>query len=1184
MTAMARRAARRCLVGSAALLLALAMSVPAWSAMIAEDDFETYPPGSIDERNGGSGWDDEWEGEGGSVESVVDTSGDELVYRAASGEVVRGSDRALAFTGNDDFAALREIDTRGRYRDVYVSMLVRFTGTQNVNDFLALWFEEAAFGAAPNIGIKMEDGSGASTEDFFVRTEASNHVTVEDIVNGDTYFIVGHLSKPNNGRRTVYDEFRLWVNPASLSVQPPEDAVSRGDGNISEFERIGFRSANLDAGDEVVIDRLRIGTDWADVTEPDLAPVLELRMDERSWTGVAGEVVDAASGFDGQSFDGADTADIDPAIAGAVGTCRYGVFDGGNDHVIVPHDDVLNGADTLTYMAWVRPDRWDGVRQVMAKSVHGGGSGRAQMGIFSETGRLKVRAETSRGRMEATAALPPTGRWSHVAGVFTNRRLELYVDGVPVGSESYPPATLVPTTDPLAISKRVGSSQYYFDGAIDEVRVYAEALDGDQIRAAMNDTRPCTVPPVTSASALAVGHDGAGIHCLDEAVTVSALDDLGAVFPGYAGEIQLSTSTGRGTWRLVSGAGALADPVADDGAASYQFVTADAGTVSLALSYPEGASPVDVDAVDAADGAVRDDDSEGPLTFAPSGFTVTAGALPNPPPSPIGDPIGTQRAGVAFPVHLTAYGVTQDDPQCGVIESYGGSRDLTFAMSYLNPASGAGMAVGIDGQPAGGPAQPVTFSAGRASVSARYDDAGAIRLQVTDAVSFGHTLSGASNDFVVQPFELRVTRVQTPGGVDNPAPAGYGDDAFIAAGLPFEVDVEAVDVDGDRTPNFGRETPAEGVRVASETLVAPVGGRNGSAGDVIDGAAFAATGVAGRFENDSVVFDEVGIIRLRPAIADGDYLGSGPVPGALTGNVGRFHPAGFDVVGDAVTAACGPYTYMDQPALGLRYRVQALNALGGVVENYDAGLLGAGLLAGTTLAAEAADDGIDRGGRVTAPGSAWVAGEIDVNRSDLVFARAAAPDGPFDPLTLSLRLADPLGDAALAGLNRNPATTGDCSLAGNCTTRSLGVPTRVVYGRLVVLPAAGPENEPLAVPLVAQSYTGAAFESHAADTCSTYRAAAVSLTGFTASLAAGETAVTGPVAATALVGGASDPAAPLTLAAPGFGNEGTVDLTLDVPAWLEFDWQGTGLEDPTGTAAFGRFRGHDRVIYWGEPR
>ena len=1153
------------------------------AAMIAEDDFEGYAVDSVDDAAGGAGWGDDWVGDGDDVESIVDTSADELVYRTAGGEVIRGSQRALAIYGNDDRAAFRELSGSVDDRSIFVSMLVRFTGTQHVNDFLGFWFEEAGFGEAPNIGVKMNNGTGSGPEDFFVRTRADNNVGFEDIVPGETYFIVGELYRSSFWPWFNYDEFRLWVNPVTLSSQPPADVVSSGYGNIDSVSRVGFRSANLDAGDRVVIDRLRIGTTWEDVAAPDLLPVLELRMDESAWTGAVGEVADAVSGLNGTAFFGADTSEDDPVVSGAVGTCRYGVFDGSRDYVEVPHDPALNGSSALTYMAWVRPDRWSGIRQVMAKSVHGGGSGRAQMGLFSEDGVLKLRAETARGRIEVTTTLPPTGRWSHVAGVFGGWYLALYVNGRYVSGTSFSSTTLVSTTDPLAVGKRVGSNQYYFDGGIDEVRVYDEALVGDEIREAMDDVRPCTAPPVAAASVLDIAHDGTGIHCLDETVTVSALDDLGAVFPGYAGEVRLSTDTGRGTWRLLSGGGAFTDAVADDGAASYRFVTADGGVASFALSYPEGASPVDVDAVDSADGAVRDDDSEGPLAFAPSGFTVTAGALSNPPPSPIADPVGSQRAGVAFPVHLTAYGVTEDDPRCGVIESYAGTRDLAFAMTYVNPSSGAGLTATVDGLAAGGPAQPVAFVSGRAAVSARYDDAGSIRLQVTDAASFGHTLTGASNDFVVQPYELRVTRVQTPAGVDNPAPAAYADDAFLAAGLPFEVDVEAVDADGDRTPNFGRESPAEGVRVTSDVLVAPAGGRNGSGGDVIDGAAFGPTGVPGRFENDRVVFDEVGIIRLRPAVADGDYLGSGAVPGVATGNVGRFHPAGFDVTGDAVAAACGAFTYMDQPALGVRYRLQALNALGGVVENYDAGLLGAGVVAGAGLAAEAGDDGVDRGSRITPPGGVWSAGEIDVDRIDLAFGRVAAPDGPFDPLSVSLRVTDPLGDATLAGLDSHPATTGDCSVAGICTTRALGAPTRVVYGRLVVLPAAGPENENLTVPLAAQQFTGAAFESHAADVCTTYRAGDVTLAGFTANLAAGETAAIAPVAATALIGGAGDPARPLTLSAPGFGNEGTVDVTLDVPGWLEFDWQGTGLEDPAGTAAFGRFRGHDRVIYWGEP-
>jgi len=1174
---------RLALTLAAVVVLALTGNA-ARAALIAEDDFEGYGPGSIRGNAGGVGWSGGWQGAGTSVENVVDTSGAELVYRTAAGETVRGSDRALAFTGNDDVAAVRNLSRLERPRDVYVSMLVRFTGTQNINDFLALWFEEAGFGAAPNIGVKMEDGSGATLRDFFVRTQRNNHVTVQDIVNGETYFIVGHMSKPNNGRPFEYDEFRLWVNPATLASEPTEDAVSSGDSNVNEFSRIGFRAVNLDADDQVVIDRLRIGTTWEDVTEPDVVPVLELRMDEQTWAGAPGEVEDVWSGLHGSAFNGVDTANVDPAVPGAVGTCRYGGFDGGNDYVQVPHDPLLNGTDALTYMAWIRPGGWSGVRQVMAKSVHGGGSGRAQMGLFSERGRLKVRAETNRGRLEADTGLPAVDTWSHVAGVFTGRRLELYVNGSLAAVETFPSATLNQTTDPLNVSKRVGTAQYHFDGGIDEVRVYTAVLDAAAIRAAMNDTRPCNAPPIAAASALRIDHDGAGIHCLDEPVSISALDAVGAVYPDYAGTISLTTDSGRGTWRLLAGSGAFADATADDGAATYSFASADGGVATFALSYPEGSSLLNVDAVEIADPGVRDDDTEGPLVFAPSGFTVTASALSNPPPGAIADPVPTQTAGVAFPLHVTAFGVTEDDPQCGVIESYVGPRDVSFTMTYENPGSGTLLA-DVAGTAANGAVRQVAFTAGRTSVAARYDDAGSIRLALQDATSFGHTLSGASNAFVVQPYELRVVGVRSADGAANPGAASMTGAPFVAAGEAFEVDVEAVDADGDRTANFGRESPAEGVLVRSEPpIVAPAGGRNGSTGDVANGTAFAATAVPGRFRNDRVAFDEVGIIRLRPAVADGDYLGSGAVPGPLSGEVGRFFPASFDVLGDVVTAACGAFTYMDQPALSLEFVLQALNATGGVTENYDAALLDPAAIAGYAVRAEAADDGNDLAGRLTAPGAVWTAGEVAVNRNDVTLARAGSPDGPFDPLQLSLAVADPLGDADLAGLDSNPATTGDCIAAGNCSARAIGAPTRVVYGRLAVLPAAGPENENLRIPLAAQLYTGAAFESHGADSCAGYIAADVSLGGYAGDLAAGETAVVGPVGTPALVNGAADPADPVELAAPGFGNAGSVEVTLDVPGWLEFDWQGTGLEDPGGTAEFGRFRGHDRVIYWGEPR
>ena len=605
---------------------------------------------------------------------------------------------------------------------------------------------------------------------------------------------------------------------------------------------------------------------------------------------------------------------------------------------------------------------------------------------------------------------------------------------------------------------------------------------------------------------------------------------------------------------------------------------------TFVLDYPEGTSPIDVDVYQSDDSLVRDDDSEGLLTYAPTGFTLTANALTNPPPTPINDPLGPEVAGSDFPLHIAAYGVTDDDPLCGVIESYAGVRPLKFSMSYVDPGAGSRVAT-VDGADVGtGIAQNVAFAAGRAQVTVKYKDAGEISLSAADDASFPNSLAGGSNDFVVRPAALVVSRIETAGGNANPGAASATGAQFVPAGAAFVVDVEARDAEGAITPNFGLESVPEAVLVRSNNLVLPVGGRNGSAGDVINGASFVASATPGRFTNNSVRFDEVGIIQLLPELVDADYLGAGAVAGTLTGNVGRFYPASFELVSDTLSAACVSYTYMDQPALDLDYRLQAHSSLGNVTENYDEDLLGAAAVANVAHVAEASDDGVDRGARLSAIVTEWESGEILVNEPSLAFARSASPDGPFAALQLGLQVIDGLDSVALSGLDMNPATAGDCVVAGDCDTHTLGASTRLVFGRLMVLPSFGPETRNLDVGLEAQAFNGSAFQQHQADACSVYASglAALDAGTYTGNLDAGETNPVAPVVSTLLVNGVDDVAAPLTLSAPGLGNDGSVELILDVPGWLEFDWFGSGDEDPVGSATFGRYRGHDRVIYWRE--
>src|SRR5437879_12419831 len=74
--------------------------------------------------------------------------------------------------------------------------------------------------------------------------------------------------------------------------------------------------------------------------------------------------------------------------------------------------------------------------------------------------------------------------WAHLAATYDGTTIRLYVNGVQVASRAQT-GTIATSTNPLQIG---GDSLYgqYFQGAIDEVRVYNVALTGAQIQTDMN--------------------------------------------------------------------------------------------------------------------------------------------------------------------------------------------------------------------------------------------------------------------------------------------------------------------------------------------------------------------------------------------------------------------------------------------------------------------------------------------------------------------------------------------------------------------------------------------------------------------------------------------------------------------------------------------------------------------------
>ena len=152
---------------------------------------------------------------------------------------------------------------------------------------------------------------------------------------------------------------------------------------------------------------------------------------------------------------------------------------GSGTWVTVESTDALN-VNECTFMAWIYSETWEGSRQIVGKSVHGGCTGRGQYGLFSEKDTFKLRFETEGGRADINADLPATNAWLHIAFTNDGEMASLYIDGEIV-AEGEIPGALKTIDDPLRIAQDCDRPNNVFMGMIDEVRLWNRALSTDEI-------------------------------------------------------------------------------------------------------------------------------------------------------------------------------------------------------------------------------------------------------------------------------------------------------------------------------------------------------------------------------------------------------------------------------------------------------------------------------------------------------------------------------------------------------------------------------------------------------------------------------------------------------------------------------------------------------------------------------
>lgn len=144
----------------------------------------------------------------------------------------------------------------------------------------------------------------------------------------------------------------------------------------------------------------------------------------------------------------------------------------------VPDNPSLDITEEITIAAWIRPSGL-GEKRILTKAFPDGyelsvlGNGKIEFSINRESGSNNYTLLTN-------ADYPTDGQtWMHVAASFDGTTSKIYVNGLEDVSVVYSPIQIISNASELQIGAKNGEERW--EGALDEVRLYNEALTAQEI-------------------------------------------------------------------------------------------------------------------------------------------------------------------------------------------------------------------------------------------------------------------------------------------------------------------------------------------------------------------------------------------------------------------------------------------------------------------------------------------------------------------------------------------------------------------------------------------------------------------------------------------------------------------------------------------------------------------------------
>ncbi len=135
--------------------------------------------------------------------------------------------------------------------------------------------------------------------------------------------------------------------------------------------------------------------------------------------------------------------------------------------------------ERMTFTAWVKPADLKGFREIFRQECPS-----RLLFSFQENGTILSLGLNVRGYVECDAAIQPgqvlDGMWHHAAATFDGRMMRVYLDGKEIGSLERPGRITTEKDIPAFIGSSSGSGEF-FQGGLDDLRIYREALTQEEI-------------------------------------------------------------------------------------------------------------------------------------------------------------------------------------------------------------------------------------------------------------------------------------------------------------------------------------------------------------------------------------------------------------------------------------------------------------------------------------------------------------------------------------------------------------------------------------------------------------------------------------------------------------------------------------------------------------------------------